>query len=360
MGEDGIENPYRKYILPLAYEHLAPLYAILGFAACHQGIAENDLEMRDTEAIHYQSLAIRNLMKLLERDAKESLELAEYEALLATIQILVLHDICESGVSTHGAHVSGSSGISSRLLEQGKIDPMNDRTVFFVGNLAWLDVLRSFAGPERLCFSWDLIRAVAEASNNHFERVNGIPRSMFLIIADVCWSNKLHSEGSMQSEDFITKLEHALETLRNVDFIEEDRYPIDTPYWKLVPEAFRHACILHVLRVLDPFRPCHDNEIQLHVTAVLETTAEISNENPLIELLVMPLFIAGTDTIQKHSRHYVQERIGIIWARSGLANSTPKNLLYKVWETRDNQDPDDDRYISWTEFVGAHPDPEHF
>jgi hypothetical protein len=351
MIQDGIENPYRKYILPLAYEHLAPLYAILGLAACHQGVQEGDSEMRDNEAVHYQSLAIRSLLQLLEKETSTNLSLPEYDALLATIQILVLHDICESGVSTHGAHVTGSSGIGARLLAQGKIVPVNDRTVFFVGNLAWLDVLRAFSGPERMCFSWDLLQAVAEASSSHFERVNGIPRGMVLIMGSLLWDAKHHEAGELAEDQYVHKLNGALDSLKEFDVNEERQYPDNELGWDSIAESFRHACILRVLRLLDPFRPPHDDEIQLHVMTVLEATAEIPNESRLIELLIMPIFIAGTDTIEKHSRRYVINVIDTIWARSGMANSTPKNILLKLWDERDNQDEGDDTYVSWTKYV---------
>lgn len=88
-----MENPYRQYILPLAYEHVAPLYAILGLSACHQGIQRNDKEMHDNEAVHYQLKAIRALAALLNKDRNSMLSEVEQDALLATIQILILHDV---------------------------------------------------------------------------------------------------------------------------------------------------------------------------------------------------------------------------------------------------------------------------
>ena len=90
---DDIGNPYRQYILPLAYEHVAPLYAILGLSACHQGIQQKNKEMHENEAVRYQLNAIRALAALLMNDGKSVLSEGEQDALLATIQILILHDV---------------------------------------------------------------------------------------------------------------------------------------------------------------------------------------------------------------------------------------------------------------------------
>jgi hypothetical protein len=93
MVPDNQNNPYRQYIVPLAYEHPAPLHAILGLSACHWGIQTDNKDMCENEAIRYQLKAIRALAKLLEKEATSTLTEGERDALLVTIQILVLHDV---------------------------------------------------------------------------------------------------------------------------------------------------------------------------------------------------------------------------------------------------------------------------
>jgi hypothetical protein len=106
-----------------------------------------------------------------------------------------------------------------------------------------------------------------------------------------------------------------------------------------------------MLRLLDPSRPAHDLEIQELVTELLDAIAEVPASSPLLELLVMPLFIAGADALAKHSRYYVIFRLDEIKARSGFSNPAPKDILRKVWDARAMQDPEDDTNVPWMRFV---------
>lgn len=130
-----------------------------------------------------------------------------------------------------------------------------------------------------------------------------------------------------------------------------DTYPNDDPHWRAVAEAFRHACILHTLRLLDVSQPAETPVIQKSVTAILDAVAEIPPDYYLLELLVMPLFMAGTDALSPYSRHYVLLRLDHITARAGFANQLPYKLLHKVWDARANQLKKDHSNIPWMSFV---------
>lgn len=47
LSGNNATNPYRSYVLPLAYEQLGLLYAVLGLAACHTGITGGNEEIRE-------------------------------------------------------------------------------------------------------------------------------------------------------------------------------------------------------------------------------------------------------------------------------------------------------------------------
>ncbi|KAI1628731.1 C6 zinc finger domain protein [Exophiala viscosa] len=350
MVTNNIENPYRKYILPLAYEHVAPLCAILGLSACHQGIQQGDREMLDSEAVQYRLQAIRSLASLLAKDRRSTLSEVEQAALLATIQLLILHDICETGISSHGAHVTGSSVIGERWMEEGMTTSGRGRTVFFLANLAWLDVTRSFAGPERLCFSWTLMQAIIAAADRHFEMVNGCPRDIFLIVGYVLWSSKQCSLGILSLGALQDVIRAGIVKLQQWNSTSYE-YPTTDPLWFNVAEAFRAACMLWMMRLLEPSRPAKDAKIESLVTQVLDNIAEVPVSSPLLELLVLPLFIAGADAMTKHSRYYVIFRLDEIKGRSGFANPAPKDLLRQVWQTRDSPSTEDELNVPWMRFT---------
>lgn len=350
---DGPHNPYRRYILPLAHKHAAPLYAILGLSACHEGIQKGNDGIRHDEAVHYQSQALLELSRLVEIESGADKSSSNPDALLATIQILILHDICDTGVSSHGAHVTGSSGLIRRLMAQGKITHSDERTIFFVGNLAWLDVLRSFACPQRMCFPFEVLKTVAEYSTSHFEMVNGIPRDMFVIIGEAMWCASQTHGGSMTESASHARIRDALKWLQAWRLGDDNHYPRNGQPWATVADAFRHACILVILRLLDPSRPASDPELQYHVCATLDATADVPKTCALIELLIAPLFVAGAEAIAKHSRRFVLTLIEEIGDRSGMSNPAPRTLLRKVWDARDSDGVG--TAITWNSLVSFTP-----
>jgi hypothetical protein len=95
LPTDDADNPYRLYILPLAYEQIGLLYAVLGLTACHIGIKENDAYLRDTLAVEYQARAIRCLGETLQDGISGDLGENERDGIFATIQILLLQDVSD-------------------------------------------------------------------------------------------------------------------------------------------------------------------------------------------------------------------------------------------------------------------------
>ncbi|KAH8425048.1 uncharacterized protein LDX57_002797 [Aspergillus melleus] len=134
---DDVDNPYRSYILPLARQQIGLLYAVLGLSAAHLGKLTDNSALHDTTAVEYRLRAIRALSKEIRRSQSETLLADEQDAVLAIIQILLLHDIAETGVSSHGIHITGAMSVCKRLLIAEGLSGHRQRAVFFLGNLAW-------------------------------------------------------------------------------------------------------------------------------------------------------------------------------------------------------------------------------
>lgn len=213
-----------------------------------------------------------------------------------------------------------------------------------------LDIIRSLADPQRLCFSPELREAVATLSDLKFERVNGCPRDMFLIMGNVIEHAKAHAMGKIETPEYerlLNAYRYELYSWR----LKTDRYPNDDPRWPAVAEAFRHACILHTSRLLDETQPAEAPMIQNSVTAILDSLAEIPAECRLIELVVMPLFMAGADALSPYARHYVLLRFDHIRAHGGVGNHVSISLLKSVWDGRGRQAKHDNSNIPWWRFV---------
>jgi hypothetical protein len=128
-------------------------------------------------------------------------------------------------------------------------------------------------------------------------------------------------------------------------------YPSPDPRWVNVAIAFQYACILHVHRLLDPAQPASSPEIQAAVGRILDATADIPADCSLIELLILPLFMAGADSLSRHSQYYVLSRFREIERRSEMRNPVPADLLQQVWAARAAQGAGQEGNISWRDFV---------
>ncbi|KAJ5230095.1 hypothetical protein N7489_010803 [Penicillium chrysogenum] len=213
-----------------------------------------------------------------------------------------------------------------------------------------LDIIRSLADARRLCFSPELRAAVATLSDLKFERVNGCPREIFLIMGNVMEHAKAHATGKMETAEYERLLNACRYELYSWS-LRPDRYPNDNPRWPAVAEAFRHACILHTSRLLDMAQPAEAPIIQKSVTAILDSLAEIPADCRLVELVVMPIFMAGADALSPYARHYLLLRFDHIRSHGGVSSEMSVSLLKSVWNARGRQAKHDSRNIPWVWFV---------
>lgn len=102
--ENNSDNPYRCYVLPLAYEQIGLLYAVLGLSACHLGNLKSDKDLYETTAVDYRVKAITALGAAIRKVCSGSFTDDERDGVFATIQILLLHDVSglPSGYMTVG------------------------------------------------------------------------------------------------------------------------------------------------------------------------------------------------------------------------------------------------------------------
>ncbi|KAJ5683043.1 fungal-specific transcription factor domain-containing protein [Penicillium macrosclerotiorum] len=347
---DGSKNPYRLYVLSLAYDQIGLLYAVLGLSACHLGHLKSDRHLYETVAVDYRVRAITALGACIRKVCSGDFTSNERDAAFATIQVLLLHDICESGISTHGAHISGAMSICSQLELHQHLTIKDERTVFFLGNLVWLDIIRAFSLPERICFSQELRKKLLSLCDLRFEAVNGCPREIVLVMGEILESAKAHSLGRLDRQRLDNTVRELIQKLYDWD-ISRCFYPDDDRLWVYIAEAFRHTCVLRAWRLLDPFEPSAELHIQKSVTSILDSLANVPGSSPLIELAVMPLFMAGADSLSPHSRHYVALRLGEIQARSQMGILAPQTLLERVWHARAQQPENDKRNIPWMLFT---------
>ncbi|KAI1618030.1 fungal-specific transcription factor domain-containing protein [Exophiala viscosa] len=326
-------NPFRMYILPLAYQHAGLLHAILGLSACHLRSSEIDSsQTTHTAAIHHKLLAIQSLGALLLKEECFGLNDIEEELALAVVLILVLDDICDSGKSLHGAHLNGVAFLCSRIVA----NPTGHSPfkTFLVAALAWLDILRGFTGAEKLAFAPSVRKWVVDADDFSLETVVGCPVELFYAIGTVLEAGKAYLAKELPVESFEQVLHETENDLRLWDS-DQPSYPTSDPSWRLLAHAYRHACILRVLRFPNTFAtPCTDSRVRESVDNILEACAQVPWSSPLYKKMLFPLFMAGADTTIKHQQHYVKICIAEIQHITGFPQPAVMAILQTVWHER--------------------------
>ncbi|EXJ78188.1 hypothetical protein A1O3_09349 [Capronia epimyces CBS 606.96] len=321
-------------MLPLSYQHRGLLHALLGLAACHLGSSGIDTsQFNQTSALEHKLSAIQALSAFLIKEEMLGLNAMEEDITLAIVLLLVLHDICESGMSSHGTHLNGVTFLCARFVEQAA-EPPSPFRMFLLAALAWLDVLRGFSGAEKLAYPPEVRRYILAANDFSLETLVGCPAEIFHRIGQVLSAGKDFLAGSLSDAEFQALLQESEQSLRDLD-LDQEAYPTKDPEWKILAEAYRHSCILRILRFPDSFGlPCDDDRVVESVVAILDASAEIPRGSAFYKRLLFPLFLAGADASTPHQKHYVQLCIDEIKQSTGFRHQAMTGLLDKVWEER--------------------------
>ncbi|KAM4067169.1 fungal specific transcription factor [Hirsutella rhossiliensis] len=354
MPASASGSPFRSHILPLAHQHQGVLHALLGLSACHMGLsrAEETIPEATTLGLQHRADALVCLGLLLLKEASQGLTAAEEEFVLAMVVLLVFHDICESGVSSHGAHLTGMAFLCSRIASPSAYPRRTTASMFFLVTLAWLDMLRGFSGAEKLAYSNVVRKCVRDHGSLHLQTFIGCHPSIFYQIGLTLEAAKAHRQGSLSTAQFQATLDDTETFLRGWDS-DQAVYPTPEPEWKLLADAYCHACLLRVMRWPDTFAlPCTDERIQASVVAILDIAATIPRTSRFYKRLLFPLFMAGADAASLHQMHYVRLCIDEIKESTGIPHHALTQLLTDVWEER-RTNPRGLRNVPWMEFYTA-------
>ncbi|KAM5376348.1 hypothetical protein ACJZ2D_005570 [Fusarium nematophilum] len=348
---EGTENPFREHILPLAYQHQGVLHALLGLSACHMHLSGKDESQHFvTTSLHYRVSALHSLGSLLLKEEASGLTSAEEEFLLGMVLLLVFHDICETGISSHGAHLTGVSFLCKRLACPTDYSTRSRASIFFISALAWLDMLRGFSGAEKLAYSEEVRKCVRDHGSLSLHTLVGCPPVIFYRIGQVLEAGKAFLEGTLSLDHFQAVLDEAERFFRGWD-PEQAVYPTGHQEWRQLAEAYRHACLLRVMRFPDAFAiSCEDPRIKASVAAILDVCAAIPRDTVFYKRLLFPLFLAGADTASPHQMHYASWCVGEIKHATGFQHPAMTELLTKVWEER-RTNPNGWSNVPWMEFT---------
>ncbi|KAF4987803.1 hypothetical protein FDECE_15296 [Fusarium decemcellulare] len=347
----GTDNHFREHILPLAHQHQGVLHALLGLSACHMHISgKSDRQHFVTISLQYRVSALHSLGALLLQEEVSGLASSEEEYVLGMVLLLVLHDVCETGVSTHGAHLTGVSFLCKRLACPTDFSTRSRASMFFISALAWLDMLRGFSGAEKLAYSEDVRQCVRDHGSLSLHTLVGCPPIIFHRIGQVLEAGKAFLAGDLLVDQFQVQLDEAERFFRGWD-PDQAVYPTGHQEWRHLAEAYRHACLLRILRFPDSFAlSCEDPRIKASVAAIFDVCAAIPRDTAFYKRLLFPLFLAGADTSSQHQMHYASWCVGEIKHATGFQHPAMTEMLTNVWEER-RTNPNGWSNVPWMEFT---------
>lgn len=193
-------------------------------------------------------------------------------------------------------------------------------------------------------------KCVLENGRVSLHTLVGCPPSIFQRIGTVLETAKSWLAGTTANAEFHATLRDADTYLRGLD-LDAAEYPTQHPEWRQLAEAYRHACLLRVMRWPDTFAvPCSDAGVRASVAAILDARANIAASSPFSKRMLFPLFLAAADTTVPHQLHYAAMSINEIRRSTGFEHPAMKTVLERVWEER-RSNTRGWRNVPWMEFV---------
>ncbi|CAF9930267.1 MAG: hypothetical protein ALECFALPRED_004566 [Alectoria fallacina] len=425
---DGPTNPYRSHILSLAVESETLQHAIAALSASnlrmrrgHNPLSTNrssqsisssshDYSVRKSSIAH--SLMDVGIDRLPETSASEpshdelyhkgasikalNEQLADPlrrkdDSILATLLILCLYHICDTGVAKFKTQFAGVKKILA--LRGGTKGDNSKATNWLTIMFTWFDAMTASVNDrESQLDGDDLDMSTVNGDEWALENLAGCDGRLFKLIAklgrlNLLSQNKPVAGSSTRSSPNAKAQQLPSPVMKNQDYysmnynrfdgngwsvmVEEEPAEADTraQFWKEwseireklqnwqldgpmtpppegdrrdiyhISESFRYSALLYTERLAYPHLPSAHPNFQSLVTEALFHISNVQSD----VFLLWPLFITGTECVSEQGRYLIRERCLDIQKDSGFFNNiSGLELLEKIWrddETNDEQPP---------------------
>jgi len=329
------------------------------------------------EEMHYKAQSIELLNSQLADRTK-----ARDDPILATLLILCLFHVCDSGFSKFKTQLAG---VQKLLKMRG---PVSSEFVGWVHMFfAWFDVMTSSVNDRETQINTDSFEHMYRAADSSAaEQFSGCDGRLFKIIARLSRLNLLSQSRPVKDMSNVEprpappsarKFEGYVDSsLFDFDLLDGNGWaqPIATDdpsgpdtrhtFWKewkeireqleavqfheLAPpssaadkceqdvvhisESFRHAALLYTERLAYPLVPAASANFAALVAAALHHVRQIGRHSCVTKFLLWPLFVVGSECVAEADRDLVRARCVEIQRESGFYNNlSGLEVLEKVW-----------------------------
>lgn len=313
-----MRNPYAQYILPLAVERPALLYACAALAACHFDVRLATPQLH-VDCLKFRGKAMRRLQEQLwsETSAKD-------ESNLATILMLTLSDICMGGFSNFEAHFAAAK----RLIDLRG----NNKTegAFVEQYLAWLNIMSATCTLRKPRFTIADTPSLIGGTGDWSYDVIPCPVDQFEILTElVDLYNSVHDFHNPATELQVQQMKARLLTLP----MHNER----GEHWLHVTEAYRSAIALFAIRLFQ--LSTDEDEISWLTQNVFYHSKLTPASTGWADHLLWPLFYAGLEIRDSRRQEWIKGRAKLMQSSGGFRNvETVTNILDRVWAKGERPD----------------------
>lgn len=314
-------NPYSQYILPLAIQRPALLYACAALAACHYSVRYQD-NRHLIDCLRFRGKAMRRLQEQLWSE-----ETAKDESNIASVLMLTLTDMCLGGFSNFDAHFAAARKL---------IDLRGDsrtQDAFVEQYIAWLDIMLAASNQRKPLFTSREITLLRGSSTEWSYDVFPCPPDQFEIFSSVVELHKSQEDPSVLTAEIIdtvndlkTKLLYLLpkHTERGMD-------------WFHLTEAYRHAIALYMVRLFNV--PIDEDDIGWLAQTVFFHAKSTKESTGWADHLLWPLFHAGLEFRDAKCQDWLRGRAEKMQRSGGFRNvETIMEILERVWSRNERPD----------------------
>ena len=419
---DGPSNPYRSHILPLATESPALQHAIAALSASNLRIRHDHeqacnakrLALTDStcDGLHDASVRKSSMAHNVLRDTLSETGLTmpgqsspremyhkgesikalninlrdlnkrDEDSVLATLLILCLYHICDTGVAKFKTQFAGVKRILG--LRSKRVTTPESR--WLITMFRWLDAMAATVNDREGQFDEESVQEdVLNTSEWALENLAGCDSRLFSIISRLGRLNML-SQGKavrgnisqralpVRNDAMDTKSYQnfdgngwskmdlsvpSLDTIRTQFWTEFSSTRQELSDWRFdtttipvsmsrhdgnqvksnihdlqnISEAFRFAALLYTERLGNPQAPASSATFQSLVSSAISYIGAVKSD----VYLLWPLFITGTECVHEEHRDLIRKRCLSIQGDSGFFNNTSTlRILEKVWKDNDH------------------------
>lgn len=400
---DGPTNPFRTHILRLAMNSETLQHAISALAASNlrqrrgigllstgktaparrssfahvhlskeytQGMLSPEEQMRE-ETLH-KRLAISQLNQQLAHPV-----LRKDDSILATLLILCLFHICDSGVAKFQTQFAGVRKLLSLRGNDAKIGTEDSRWMSRL--FTWFDSLAATVNDREGQITGQFLNIPALCGDWSLENMAGIDSRLFKTISKLSELNMLQQGKSTVAASQVSRpMTQLTPTVMSMPFMDGNGWLADdnsrtheylnsNQFWKEwqdirhelltwqldttlfdtvskesscltveqrvdlenISQSFRYSALLYLERLAHPECPSSDESIQVWVRQSLMHIKRVQSD----VYLLWPLFITGSECVDEEGRDLIRGRCTDIQKDSGFVNNAScLQLLEKVWK----------------------------